>query len=141
VGEPSGADADDSTLPIWLGLHVRLAQLSLEHALARHDDETRAALSEAARSHGRDPGTAALVIPRIGNWFRLLGEERVNLPGKLCRILRTLATQQPRAPGAPLSIEELIERGMPRVRICQDPSFVQGSLVLYRALAILNLSR
>jgi hypothetical protein len=110
--ESSSPETSEPTPPVWLGLDVRIAQMSLEHALARHDGEPCAPQHEAPRRND-DAGPATLVLPRIGNWLRLQGRERLNAPGKLCRVLRTLAVHQQRAPGAPLSIDELIARGWP----------------------------
>ncbi|MFT3772589.1 MAG: hypothetical protein QM820_44935 [Minicystis sp.] len=107
--EPSNPDEAADTPPVWLGFDVRIAQLGLEHAIARVAEGLRPA--PPAEPRGPDP--VALVVPRIGNWFRPPGGERVSAPGKLCRVLATLAVHQQRAPGAPLSIDAMIERGWP----------------------------
>jgi predicted ATPase len=110
--ESSNVETSGITPPVWLGLDVRIAQMSLQQALARHDGQPRAPRREDPRRDDA-PGAATLVLPRIGNWLRLQGGERMNAPGKLCRLLRTLAVHQQRAPGTPLSIDELIARGWP----------------------------
>jgi predicted ATPase len=81
-----------------------------ERELARPEG---ALLRPALGSPGGENGAPALVVPSVGNWFWLPSGNRIDAPGKLCRLLRTLVAHHQRAPGAPLSIDELIERGWP----------------------------
>jgi predicted ATPase len=90
-----------------------------EKSLAIRSSERDLAWPESALLH-RDVGSPvgengmpALVVPSVGNWFWLPNGDRINAPGKLCRVLRTLVAHHQHAPGAPLSIDELIERGWP----------------------------
>jgi predicted ATPase len=110
--ESSRHETAEAPAPVWLGLDVRIAQKSLQQALARHDEEPRTP-PRAARLRDEDRAPATLALSRIGNWLRWRGGERVSAPGKLCRVLRILAVHQQRAPGAPLPIDDLIALGWP----------------------------
>lgn len=114
--ESTSPDPAGATPPLWIGLDVRVAHVSLRQALARHDGEPRPQPHEAPH-RDEDPGPATLVLSQLGNWLRLGGGERVNAPRKLCRVLRILALHQQRSPGAPLTIDDLIARGWPREKM------------------------
>lgn len=111
--ESGSSDEADSAAQAWLGVDVRIAQNSLQVALKQHRRESGPAARAWPRTDGGDPGPSALAVPLIGNWLQLSGGARVTAPQKLCRVLYSLAIHQQRAPGVPLSIEDLIERIWP----------------------------
>jgi predicted ATPase len=111
-----GAGAEDnagSPPPIWLGIDVRLAQISLERALARHAAGELLEQRGVARAH--EHANLPLEISLVHSCFQLPGDEIVSLVGKpvLARLLLGLVEQWRRAPGVPLAVEALRKIGWP----------------------------
>lgn len=116
-------------LPIGVFLFAReklREQGGAESAEARRDRSAPAigapiAGSQAAESDAPRPlREGSLRVSLAGNWFELSGGARVSAPAKPCRVLRSLADQQRRAPGTPRSIGALLEDGWPGEKMHPD---------------------
>lgn len=82
------------------------------------------------------PGAGELVVAADGRWFRCGATEPVSLMKRraLRRLLQRLAEQRLRAPGAALSLHELLEAGWPGERT----TYEAGNARVYNALTVLR---